>query len=99
MDEAFTIPGTRIRVGLDSIIGLIPGIGDSVGLATTGYILVHGYRYGVRRRVLARMAGNAGVDFLLGSIPLVGDIFDVYFKANRRNADLLEKELARMGRL
>lgn len=97
MDEAVRIPGTNFRIGLDSIVGLVPGIGDAASLLTTGYIIYHSAKLGVRRRTIARMTANAVIDFAGGSIPLVGDVFDAFFKANRKNADLLERELARLG--
>ncbi|OAN79439.1 hypothetical protein A8B78_11965 [Jannaschia sp. EhC01] len=83
-----------VRFGWDSILGLIPGIGD-VATALPGlYIINEARRLGVRRRVLARMALNTGMDFVIGGIPLVGDGFDLFFKSNRRNITLLKRELS-----
>ena len=91
LDTAIRIPGTGIRFGLDSILGLIPGVGDLTGAALSGYIVLAAARLGVPPSVLARMILNLGVDTLVGSIPLLGDLFDVGFRANIRNAALLEK--------
>lgn len=97
MDSLFRIPGTSIRVGLDSIVGLIPGIGDALALAPAGYIIANAAQMGVPRRTLMRMAANVGIDALIGSIPLVGDLFDIGWKGNRRNVALLRKHLERDG--
>lgn len=91
LDSAFTIPGTRIRVGLDSIIGLIPGGGDAIGAALSSIIVITALRQGVPKPVVWRMVGNVVIDALTGSVPLLGDLFDVAWKANTKNADLLEQ--------
>lgn len=91
LDAAIRIPGTRIRVGLDSLLGLIPGVGDMAGGAFGAYLLVIAARAGAPPAVLLRMLGNLGVDALFGTIPLLGDLFDVAFKANLRNLALLER--------
>ena len=88
MDSSIRVPGTRYRVGLDALIGLIPGVGDAAGLAVSAYVVLAARRRGVPRRTLARMAANVGVDALVGSIPVLGDVFDLGFKANRRNLRL-----------
>lgn len=88
MDSSIRVPGTRYRVGLDALIGLIPGVGDAAGLAVSAYVVLAARRLGVPRRTLARMAANVGVDALVGSIPVLGDVFDLGFKANRRNLRL-----------
>lgn len=98
MDSAFRIPGTSIRLGYDSLLGLVPGIGDTLALAPAGYILWKARGLGVPNTGLARMIGNVGIDAIIGSIPLIGDIFDVGFKANRRNVALLRKHLERTGK-
>lgn len=94
MDARFRIPGTRMRFGWDSILGLIPGVGDAAALLPGVYLIHQASRMGVRRSVLARMAANAGIDFVVGGVPLAGDIFDLFFKSNRRNLALLEREFA-----
>jgi len=92
MDRAFSIPGTRIRVGLDAILGLLPVGGDFLtGLVQVGIVLVAMFRYRVPRAVAARMAANVLLDVLVGSIPIVGDAFDAVFKANTRNIQLLRQ--------
>ncbi|SFB13040.1 protein of unknown function [Poseidonocella pacifica] len=99
MDSAFRIPMTGIRIGWDSILGLIPGVGDTAALLPAAYILHKSYRLGAPPAVLGRMGINTAADWLLGSIPLVGDIFDIGFKGNRRNAALLRKHLQSTGHL
>lgn len=95
MDSAVEIPLIKRRVGLDSLIGLIPGIGDAATSAISGFIVLKALNLGARKRTLAKMIGNIGVDFVLGSIPLVGDLFDVAFKANSKNVELLLRELGK----
>jgi hypothetical protein len=94
LDSAFRVPGTRITVGLDSIMGLVPGIGDLAGGVMSGYIVLMSARMGVPAPVVARMILNLGVDTLVGSVPLLGDLFDVGYRANLRNAALLDRHLA-----
>ena len=93
LDERFRIPGTNIRVGLDGIAGLIPGVGDAATTLISLYIVAEAYRIGLPGRAIARMLGNVGLDFAVGSIPLLGDVFDIAFKANRRNLRLLLRHL------
>lgn len=89
MDNRFRIPGTTIRFGLDAIIGLIPYVGDIAGLLIGAYIMFLVARRGAGPVLLLRMGGNYLVDALAGSIPVLGDMFDFVFKANRRNIELL----------
>ncbi|SNR41941.1 DUF4112 domain-containing protein [Puniceibacterium sediminis] len=89
MDSAFRVPLTGIRIGWDSILGFIPGIGDTVTLLPLAYHIHTAQRLEVPRKTMARMAVNSGIDWLIGLIPLLGDIFDVGFKSNLRNAALL----------
>jgi len=89
LDGAITIPGTGIRVGLDPIIGLVPVVGDWIGAALSGYIIVQGARLGASGATLMRMTGNLVVDLMVGSIPVLGDIFDLGFRANERNLALI----------
>lgn len=93
LDDVFVIPGTGIRFGLDGLLGLVPGLGDTLTSLASFYILSAGRRYGVPRIMLARMAGNIAVDYLVGMLPLLGDAFDVYWKANLRNVRLLQRHL------
>jgi hypothetical protein len=93
LDSAFEVPGTRFRIGLDPIIGLIPGIGDLLGSGFSAYILWLGARAGAPVPVLARMFVNVAIEMIVGTIPLIGDLFDAGWKANQRNVDLLEDYL------
>ena len=90
MDSAFHIPGIGLRFGLDAIIGLIPGLGDTLTSLASLYILNAGRRYGVPRVTMLRMAANIALDYLVGMIPLFGDAFDVVWKANQKNVALLQ---------
>ncbi|ELZ65141.1 DUF4112 domain-containing protein [Haloferax sp. Atlit-10N] len=90
LDEAFEIPGTNYRIGLDPILGLVPGVGDATASALSAYILVEAAMLGVPRATLARMLGNVVLDATVGSLPVVGDVFDAAWKANARNVRLLE---------
>src|SRR4028118_77057 len=91
MDGLFRIPGTGWRFGLDAIVGLIPGVGDTVSTLTGFYILAAGVRYRVSKVTLLRMGLNIGVDYLFGAIPVVGDLFDAAWKSNQRNLELLRR--------
>lgn len=91
LDGLFKIPGTGWRFGLDSIIGLIPNVGDITTSLVSFYILVAGVRYGVPKITLVRMAFNIGLDYLVGSIPFIGDAFDFFWKANKQNMDLIRE--------
>jgi hypothetical protein len=90
LDQAVRVPGTRWRVGLDPIIGLLPGGGDALGALLSAGVVLAAARHGVPRIVLARMVFNIGVDALIGAVPLAGDLFDFAWKANTRNLRLLE---------
>lgn len=89
MDTALVVPGTNIRFGADSLLGLIPGAGDFVGAVISFAIINEVRRLGAPNALLARMIFNVGLDAVLGAVPLLGDAFDVYFKANQRNAQLV----------
>lgn len=90
MDEAFPLPGTNIRVGLDAVIGLIPGIGDVVGGVLSTWIVAGALRHRVPARIIARMVLNICIDLLFGAVPVAGDVFDFLFEENMRNMRLLE---------
>ena len=94
LDTKFVIPGTKIRFGLDAIIGLFPGIGDAISAALGSYIIIAAQQSGVPKPVLLRMLANLGLDTVVGSVPVLGTIFDVVYKSNARNAALLEKAVA-----
>lgn len=93
LDRRFRIPGTSIRIGLDPIIGLIPGIGDVAANLTGSMILLIGAQLGVPKIVLARMGINIAVNTLLGAIPLFGDIISIWYRSNVRNVTLLQRYL------
>lgn len=95
MDGQFRLPGTRWRFGLDGILGLIaPGIGDSVTALLGLYLIGTAYRIGAPFSIILRMAVNLLVDWLVGSIPILGDLFDFAFKSHRRNLALLKRHLS-----
>jgi hypothetical protein len=91
LDDAVRVPGTNIRFGLDALLGLLPGAGDAVTGVMGGYAMVIAARLGAPPVVIARMAVNVLVDVLTGTIPVLGDIFDVGWKSNRKNVQLLER--------
>ena len=90
LDDAVRVPGTNIRFGLDALLGLLPGAGDAVTGAVATYAIVLAARLGAPPVVIARMAVNVLIDVATGTIPVVGDIFDVGWKSNRKNVRLLE---------
>lgn len=94
LENRYTIPGTNLRIGIDAMLGLIPGIGDFLGAFLGAAIVIEGWRRGVGASVIARMIFNLWLDAALGSVPVIGDVFDILFKANRRNLQLLEKHSA-----
>ncbi|MBC8130442.1 MAG: DUF4112 domain-containing protein [Rhizobiaceae bacterium] len=89
MDSAIRIPGTGIRFGADSVLGIVPGIGDAAGGLIGLYMINEARKLGLPGHKLAKMAGNIGLDAVIGSVPLLGDIFDVYFKSHKRNANMI----------
>jgi hypothetical protein len=95
LDSALIIPGTGVRFGLDALIGLVPAVGDIVTAALSLFIVHEAYQLGVPGHVLLRMLGNVAIDGALGAVPVVGDAFDVLWRANRRNMRLLREWLQR----
>jgi hypothetical protein len=93
LDNSISVPGTNWKVGLDPIIGLIPGIGDLIGAVLSGYIVLEAVRAEVPAFTLARMLVNVGIDTLLGAVPALGDVFDAAWKSNTMNVALLERHL------
>lgn len=93
LDNAFIIPGTQYRFGLDPLIGLVPGLGDAVSAVFSGYIILQASRLGAPRSVVTRMIANVVLDTLVGWVPILGDLFDVAWKANLRNMALLDTHL------
>jgi hypothetical protein len=91
MDEAFVVPGTRFRFGLDALVGLIPGVGDIIGGLLSTWIIAGALRHRVPARVIVRMVGNIAIDLFFGAIPVAGDVFDFLFEENMKNMRLLER--------
>jgi uncharacterized protein DUF4112 len=91
MDDLIRVPGIGWRFGLDAIVGLIPGFGDTATSLVSFYILTSAVRYRVPKVTLLRMGMNIGIDYLIGSLPLVGDLFDAWWKSNQMNVELLRK--------
>jgi hypothetical protein len=89
------VPGTRQRIGIDAIIGLVPGLGDIITTLLSSYIIWEARNLGVSRFALAKMAANLGVHAAVGSIPVVGDLFDALFRVNQRNMRILREQLER----
>jgi len=98
LDTAFIIPGTNVRFGFDAMIGLVPGIGDAITTVISLYIVHEARELGAPRHLVARMLANVAIDGVVGAVPLIGDAFDVAWRANRRNMALLQKHLAREPR-
>jgi hypothetical protein len=93
LDESIRVPFTKIRVGLESLIGLVPVIGDAAGLVLGLGVVFAGARVGVSSSTLVRMLLNLGVEAVLGAVPVIGDVFDFVWKANQRNVVLIERSL------
>jgi hypothetical protein len=91
MDTVFEVPGLGVRFGLDSILGLVPGLGDTATSLISFYILTAAVRRQVPKITVMRMALNVGIDYIFGSVPVLGDLFDVWWKSNTRNLELIQK--------
>ena len=98
LDSRFRLPGTGIRFGLDGLLGLVPGIGDTLTLLPSAWLVWRAWQLGLPRSDIARMATNTGVDYAVGLVPILGDIFDVAFKGNRRNIAILRATLEKAPR-
>ena len=96
-DTAFILPGTNVRFGAESLLRLVPGIGDAAASMLSCYLLYEAHRLGVPRLLFARMAMNVLLEGTVGVIPVAGDAFDVLFRANRRNVALLRAHFAKVG--
>jgi hypothetical protein len=94
LDRQFTVPGTSFRFGIDPIIGIIPGAGDAVSFLVSAILILSMVRYGASTKLVLLMVGNVTLDALVGSIPVLGVLFDAGFKANTRNLELLKKHYA-----
>jgi hypothetical protein len=95
LDDAIQLPGTRFSIGWDGLIGLVPGIGDALTTLLSGYFLWEANRLGVSKSTQWRMLANILIDMLVGAVPVLGDLFDFTWKANRRNLNLLLRELGK----
>jgi hypothetical protein len=84
------VPGTSLRFGLDPLLGLVPGLGDAAGAVLAAWIFLEAIRLGAPRATLARIASNIAIDALVGAVPVLGDVFDIVWKANLKNVALLE---------
>ncbi|MBD2451892.1 DUF4112 domain-containing protein [Nostoc sp. FACHB-152] len=93
MDTSIRIPLTGFRIGIDPIIGLVPGAGDLVSTAFSAYIIFLATRFGIPRQDLAKMVFNVGLEAVVGTVPLIGDLFDAFYKSNIRNLAILEQHL------
>lgn len=98
LDQRFTIPGTSIRIGLDPLLGLIPGVGDAIANLAGSAILLIAAQYRLPKVVLLRMAANVAINAIIGALPVFGDVFSIWFRSNARNAQLLERYVAAPGR-
>ena len=90
LDDTFTIPGTKYKIGIEALIGAVPIIGDLIGGILASYIMYSGMKMGAPPRIITRMAVNIAIDFAIGSIPIIGDLFDLVWKANKKNVELIE---------
>ena len=95
MDAAFVVPGTGIRMGLAGIVGAVPFAGDVVGGAVSSYIVWEAWRLGAPRRLIARMLLNVAMETGFGAVPVLGDMFDILFRANLKNVALLKRHFER----
>ena len=90
LDDTFTIPGTKYKIGIEALIGAVPIIGDLIGGILASYIMYSGMKMGAPPQIIARMAVNIAIDFTIRSIPIIGDLFDLVWKANKKNVELIE---------
>jgi len=97
-DSSIGVPFTKFKFGIDALIGLIPVAGDVVGVALSSYVLLEAHKVGAGKRAKLKMLINILIDFFGGVIPLFGDFFDAYFKANTRNTAILKEELIKQGK-
>lgn len=95
LDTAIGIPGTKFRIGLDPILGLIPGGGDLITAGISAYMIFLATRFGLEKSDISKMIKNIILETAVGTVPIAGDIFDAYFKANMRNLEILEQHLAK----
>lgn len=99
LDTRWKIPVIGVRFGIDPVLGLVPGAGDLVAGAISTYVIVKAHRLGAPKSLLARMAGNVAVDTVVGAVPVLGSVFDVFYKASTRNLRLLQTHLEDRNRI
>jgi hypothetical protein len=95
LDDAIELPGIRYRIGWDGVIGLVPGVGDAISALLSGYLVWEAHRLGVSGGTMLKMIANIVIDMLVGAVPVLGDVLDFAWKANRRNLQLLREALAK----
>ncbi len=93
LDDAIPVPGTNYRIGVEPIIGLVPGVGDFFGMTLSAYIILRAADLGVSKTTILRLIINLAIDAVIGSLPIVGDLFDIVWKANLRNIAIVEAEI------
>lgn len=96
-DTAFIVPGTNVRFGIEAVMRLVPGVGDAAASTLSCYLLYEAHRLGVPKHVFARLVANVAIEGAAGAIPIVGDLFDVGFRANRRNVKILKEYFEEQG--
>jgi hypothetical protein len=96
-DTAFILPGTNIRFGVEAVMRLVPGVGDITASALSCWLLYEAHRLGIPKHVFARMVANVAIEGVVGALPFIGDLFDVGFRANRRNVKILQEHFEREG--
>jgi hypothetical protein len=99
LDSQFRIPGTRVRFGFDQVVSLVPVIGDAAGGLLAAHVVHQAARHGAPRRLLIQMIMNVGIDVTVGSVPIFGTVFDVFFKVSKRNMALLRRHLEQQGEI
>lgn len=97
LDNSIHVPGTRWRIGVDGLIGLVPGVGDLLGALISGYVLTEAARAGASMSLILRMGLNVALETLVGAVPVIGDLFDFAYKANARNVRLLRRHVIDPG--
>ncbi|HKY86559.1 MAG TPA: DUF4112 domain-containing protein [Pseudorhodoplanes sp.] len=97
MDTAFVVPGTGIRFGFDGLVGLVPGVGDVVTTALSLYLVHEAWQLGAPKHLIGRMLANVALDGAIGAVPVAGDVFDVLWRANKRNMRMLREWMEREG--
>ncbi len=99
MDNAFVVPGTNIRVGADALLNIVPGAGTLLATGVSAYLVWEAHQLGAPKSLMVKMAANVGIDTVIGMVPLVGWVGDVFFRANARNVKLLQRHLDKLARL